>query len=495
MKKFWLFFSLGLFPFFIEAAGIMGSTLTWNCIGKDSFMLKLVLFADCNQESPGNQMLSFYCTHGDALIKTVNLNNPIPVDITPSCSNVITRCTDQQSTYPYGIHEYTYSKLVVLNEAGACCEIRIELSTCCWDSAITTIKNPGNKNFYTEAILNRCTNPCDNSPYFTLPPVMILCQGTEFVMCSGGSDIDIGSGGGMIDSCVSEVFPPLSSKDSALEYIFPYSFSKPLYFDGFPDINAKFPQGFHVNNCNIMFTPMTSQQTIFNVKTTEYRNKVKIGEVNQNMYFIFTDCPPNHSPTLLTDTFFKEVLADSTVTMIIPTYDPDFNDNLRINWNHGINDETATWSSNNGKVRCPTGIFKWKPAKNKASTIPYSFIVSVNDEPYHGDTCAAIISYSHSFQILVKSPVSINKFNGKLDFSLYPNPNNGSFNISLPDDTGNELDVSIMEVTGKILFNKVIKRGENEGDIVIDHTGLSKGIYFIKIANKEIQGIGKFMVE
>jgi len=393
-----IFYVLFLFSItYSNAAGIMGSDLTWTCVGKDSFMVKLILIADCNQEPPGNQMLSCYCTNGGSLIKTISLNNPIPVDITPTCTNSCTRCQDAQCTFPYGIHQYNYHKLITLTEAGSCCEIRISLTTCCWDSALTTIVNPGDKNFYTEAILNRCTNPCDNSPSFVQTLSAIVCHQTDFVYSNGVIDIDITPQGGLLDSLCYEFCPPLSSKDTAIEYNLPYSYSIPADFFGFPNTSLPFPRGFHLdpNTGSVAFRPARFQQSVMTVKVTEYRDGIKIGEVRRNIYLIVIYCPENNPPKIGPSIYSKEICAGQPVTFTINSNDMDPIDTLTLSWNHGI--AGASWSDNNGKAKHPTGIFSWIPGESQASTLPYTFTVTVKDA-----NCPVSGQFTQTYQVFVK---------------------------------------------------------------------------------------------
>jgi len=443
VKQFKLFVTFLLLPFFNHAAGIMGSDLGWMCVGKDSFVVKLTLYADCNQEPPVNQILFFYCKNGGALIKSISINNPSAVDISPTCRNRCTRCQDQKCSFPYGIHQYTYVKLVTLIEAAACCEIRIANTSCCWDTALSTIVNPANKNFYTEATLNRCISPCDNSPSFTNPPIIILCKGSKFGFGHGPIELDIDHSGGSLDSLVWELTPPLSSQDTSLEYKSPYSYIKPINFNGFPDLNGKFPLGFHLDYVtgNISFLPVSFQQTVMTVKISEYRNKVKIGEVRRNMYFIIIFCPENNSPKIGPSISYKEICAGEPVTFTINTNDIDPFDRLTLGWSHGI--AGASWSDNNNKVKHPTGVFTWIPGENQASTIPYTFTATVRD-----DACPVSGHYTQSYQIYVKpiphAEITVSHFGcGNFSFNVHPTQgkdpsffwSGNSFNFTSPNDS------------------------------------------------------------
>ena len=260
MKKYLLLPLILLFPLFSMGVGIMASDLTWVCIGKDSFLIKLNIYTDCNQEKPGEMQVNVYCKQNYSLLKTLNCQKPSGVDITPCCHEACTRCTNPSCSFQYGIEQYAYRKLLILDNAGSCCEILFSLSACCRNSALTTIADAGKKSFYTEASLNRCLSPCDNGPDFTNPPIGILCQGLDFVYNDGRQDFDIGTNGQLLDSVGYELVPTLRTKDSTLDYIYPYTYDKPLYFKGFPDVNAA--TALHFSSGEMLFTPQTYQQTI-----------------------------------------------------------------------------------------------------------------------------------------------------------------------------------------------------------------------------------------
>ena len=68
------------------------------------------------------------------------------------------------------------------------------------------------------------------------------------------------------------------------------------------------------------------------------------------------------------------------------------------------------------------------------------------------------------------------------DFSIYPNPSNGVFNIN----TNEAVSVSVTDMTGKVVFSPQIK---NTGDI-LDLSMLQQGIYIAKVKKS-----GKIYIE
>lgn len=68
--------------------------------------------------------------------------------------------------------------------------------------------------------------------------------------------------------------------------------------------------------------------------------------------------------------------------------------------------------------------------------------------------------------------------------SIYPNPNNGKFNIRFHHPIKSDLDFSLHDKLGKMIFQRKLISNEIN-DHAIDGAQLSGGIYFIKISDRE----------
>jgi len=401
IRKFYKITAFILFiilPLIGKADHFIGSDLTWKCIGQDSFLVSLTIYRDCNGIPMHPIAIVAKCASTGATITTLNISKPQGVDITPTCGSSCTRCQTSGCSFPYGIERYVFTSLLVLSNAGSCCEIVMSFQSCCRNLTITT--GIANQSFYCDGRLNRCINPCDNSPTFTNAPVAIICVGQDFIFNHGAIDIDISSTGGLIDSLSYEWTSPLGYGGAVLSYSSPYSYDKPIYFWGFPSTTLSFPRGFHLDKTtgDISFRPMKVEQTVMALKISEFRTingvKVKIGEIRRDIQFIVISCPNNNAP-ILSGPFYKEVCATNTVSFSIATNDYDTKDTLLISWNGAI--PGATWSSNNKQVKHPTGVMTWTPGEQHASPIPYVFTATVKD-----DACPVNGSSTRAYQILVK---------------------------------------------------------------------------------------------
>ena len=186
----------------VIATQIMGSDLTWRCVGQDSLLITLTVYRDCNGTALNSTPIIASCIQTGIEITRLTLNTVTPVDVTPVCNSGCTRCQSLSCSFPYGIQKYRMQGIIKLSGAGSCCNIKLTWEQCCRNASITT--GAGNANFYSEAMLNRCISPCDNSPTFDNMPIAILCTGQDFTFCQGIQDIDVNSTGGLSDSFVFE---------------------------------------------------------------------------------------------------------------------------------------------------------------------------------------------------------------------------------------------------------------------------------------------------
>ena len=386
---------LNLIPYSTLPSSLMGSDISWRCIGRDSFMIKLSLYRDCTGVVLNNSMnITLKCSSSGTTISTLALPQTSITDITPTCLGSCTKCSNPNCSFPYGIEKYEFRGLAILTSAGSCCDVKIIFSYNSRSGLITT--GAANQSFYTEALLNRCVSPCDNSPEFSNHQG-ILCIGQDFVFNSGLTDPDSNSNGSPMDSFSYEMSQPMIAYNTYPSWSTGYSYDKPVYFWGFPSSSLAFPRGFHLDPLtgDISFRPMKIEVTILCIKVNEFRNGVKIAELKREMTLIVINCPNNHAPSNGPAVYYKEVCAGDSVTFSIFSNDLDPNDSLSIT--HSGNIPGAVWSDNNGQVQHPTVNFSWVPADSQISNVPYLFFVSTSD-----NACLIPGRYTHAYQVLVK---------------------------------------------------------------------------------------------
>jgi len=252
--------------------------------------------------------------------------------------------------------------------------------------------------FYNEAMMNRCQNPCDNSPVFTNIPVQILCNGQAYTFNPGAKDYDYDTNGGLSDSLTYEWAQPMSAANTNIAYTGSYAYNKAIYFWGFPSDTLPFPRGLHLDahTGDIQFTTKRTEQTIMVIKVNEFRNGVKIAEIRRDLLFMTITCSLNNPPSITTanNVRSKSICVGQPVTFSFSTTDPDANDSVTISWNNAI--PGASWSNTNGQSKHPTGTLTWTPTAADAGDLPYYFTVTATD-----NVCPLKASTTQSYQVIV----------------------------------------------------------------------------------------------
>jgi hypothetical protein len=401
---------------------VAGGDITYTCIGQDSFIIKLSRYRDCNYSQFGSAELIIRCASTGAVIDTLNIAKPGSVDITPICNSSCSRCSSPTCTFPYGIEKYDYIALYVFDTSLSCCQIKISSKEGIRSSSITT--GPASSAFEIYTTFNRCLSSTSNSISFENDPIQINCIGQDFVYNHGIVNTDTNENGVLIDSISFEWTTPINASYSSQ-----YQYNKPIFFWGFPNANLPFPRGFHLDpyTGDISYRPMKIEETAMALKIREWRiingSRQQIGEVVREMKVIVISCPNNNAP-VLGGPYYKEICEGQSVSFSIRTNDYDTKDTLRISCNNEI--PGVSWTSNNDSVKHPTGQFQWTAPTGSASSIPYVFTVTVED-----DACPVVGSSTRAYQILVKPIPEVNisiTDSGCQHYYLEANPLIGNIN-------------------------------------------------------------------
>ena len=83
--------------------------------------------------------------------------------------------------------------------------------------------------------------------------------------------------------------------------------------------------------------------------------------------------------------------------------------------------------------------------------------------------------------------LGLSEFDNDFPFSVYPNPSNDFVSLRALNDI-ETYNVTIISITGAVVYNSYFISGT-----VINVSGISKGIYFIKITNKNVSYTSKWI--
>ncbi len=360
-----------------RASHAMGADLTYECLGGNTYRLRVSFYRDCiGISAPGTVYVSIQSAScGQNIGVTCN---PIPgtgQEVTPLCPTALSSCNGGIYT---GIQEWVYEGIITLPMQ--CTDWVFSYNLCCRNAAITNISNPASSTFYVYATLNNVISPCNNSPTFSNKPVPFACLGQEFCFNHGAFDVDG-------DSLVYSLITPFQNAATTVNYNPPFNASNPLTSS--PAIS------FNTATGDICMTPTNLEITVMAVLVSEYRNGVLIGSVERDIQVTVLNCN-NNLPTLTgingTNDFSATVCAGEQLCFFINSADQDATQNVFVNWDNSIPGATFTTSGGNR----PTGTFCWTPSVSDISNNPYCFTVRVND-----DACPMVGAQVYSYCITV----------------------------------------------------------------------------------------------
>lgn len=263
-----------------EASHALGAEITYECLGGDQYLIRLVFYRDCGGISaPTAPSISINSSCGNQnLGMTLQPPTPpfppfdqylapyeLPVYCAPS------NCSNGGSP---GIQEYVYEATVTLPP---CADWTMSYDLCCRSADINTISAPGSQDIYVNAFLNNVAAPCNSSPQFDVPARGFLCLNEDNTILATAYDPDG-------DMLVYSLYTPLDNPGNPVNYTGGYNPNNPLN-----------NSNFNFNNGVIDVHPTTNGQiTVLGVLVQEYRNGVLIGSVVRDMQIrVINNCPQN----------------------------------------------------------------------------------------------------------------------------------------------------------------------------------------------------------
>ena len=392
--------AIGVF-FSSKAVHVLGGDIGWDCLGNDSFKVTLTVYRDCN-ELP----LTSINTKVSSTCKEITLSNTISggTDITPVCGNLVSRCKDTASTYPFGIEVYTLTSIVDLSSQrkNGCCSIILSASVCCRGNSIST--GARRQNFYIESTLDLCKSSCTSSPKWKSHPLIINCLGSDVVIDHGVFS-DAASG---LDSVIIDMTPPLTSNSSPTSWTSSYSYDKPVTFLNFPKKDLPLPRGFHVDKTTgtIRFRPMGKEVSIMAVKASMWKDGKLIGTITRDFHIIVVSCGGNNVPEIsgincaspsVNSINLSSCPGKEICFKICSSDNRDTTDSTTLIYNGGI--PGASFKILNPGAQFAQGQFCWTPTKSDVNSVPHTFIVTAKD-----NACPVPRTNPLLFKITVSEP-------------------------------------------------------------------------------------------
>jgi subtilisin-like proprotein convertase family protein len=260
-------------------------------------------------------------------------------------------------------------------------------------------------------------------------------------------------------------------------------------------------------NCRLMVK--ANGNVFFNVNSTNFA----VG------YTITTSCNTTSNSTLLnipdnnpafvsntvnvTDT---NSISDINVTLnVTHTYPQD----LIIKLRHPDNTEVIVWNracagNNNFNVVLSDGAAVFTCVANMTGTFaPSSPLSAFNGKPANG-TWTMLVSdnanvdtgslNSWAIEVCTQQAVLASENFGIEGFFLYPNPNNGTFNIQFASTSSSEIKVNVHDMRGREIFNRAYQNNGlfNES---LQLNSVQAGIYLVTVQDGSRKEVKKIIVE
>ena len=136
----------------------MGSDLTYQCLGGNSYEITLSFYRDCagiDADTGAFIVFQSSCFPADS-VEIFQIPGT-GQEISPACAAQATTCNGGTFT---GIQEYIYRGIITL--PGPCTDWNISYNLCCRNAAITNIQDPSNTQMYIYATLDNTNGLCNN---------------------------------------------------------------------------------------------------------------------------------------------------------------------------------------------------------------------------------------------------------------------------------------------------------------------------------------------
>jgi hypothetical protein len=119
----------------------------------------------------------------------------------------------------------------------------------------------------------------------------------------------------------------------------------------------------------------------------------------------------------------------------------------------------------------------------------------VDSDPYTGISYYRLKQTDFNGNFEYFDPIAVNVKDNFNDVSVYPNPVNGNAFVSFSSKNDVEQILSIQDVAGRIVYQKLVVIGKGNNKINLEITSFSKGMYFVKMGNNEDGFLVKFIKE
>ncbi len=389
-----------------EANHLLGGELSYKHIAADSYLLELILYADCSSTS--GALTGLYNSQPALIIKRrvgasfqnydtilLTVQQPVGEEITPLCPSELGNSTCNGGTLP-GISRFVYRSNYNLPSAS-------QGNNKEWSFEFHGIQNynpaysAGRSNLITNltfassglssimnlrAYLNRNFGE-NSSPGFTAVP-------TPFYCINKPQTYNLGAVDGDNDALTYALVPGLTNDGTgSTNYLSGYSATAPLAVSS--------PIAFNPTSGQMDFTPNTIQNSVVVYEATERRNGQVIGTSMREMTFVVLNNCNNDPPAATLSAGQNSIVSGDQITAcpgtpiqaLLNLTDPNGNN---VNVSYSNLPSGATLTINNNNTLNPTALFSWP---NPVVGF-YTFFVTMED-----DGCPLAVRQTRAYTVKI----------------------------------------------------------------------------------------------
>lgn len=255
------------------ASHIMGSDISFHCIGGNQYQVVVTLYRDCSGISaPTSIPVDVTSTCGTQTITCTANPQTSGIEVSQLCPTALSTC--QGGSLP-GVQVYVYEGTVTVQPG--CGLYTFSYDDCCRNQS-NNIVSATSQGFMVRATLNSNLVTCENAPTFTSLPVPYFCVGQPVNYSHGSLDVDG-------DSLVYSLIPPIDDLGGNIPYNAPYTFTSPM------PTNGGF--GFDPQTGQMTFTASQVGVYVVDVLVSEYRNGQLIGSTMRDIQIVIINCSNN----------------------------------------------------------------------------------------------------------------------------------------------------------------------------------------------------------
>ncbi|ESU29047.1 putative M12B family metalloprotease [Flavobacterium limnosediminis JC2902] len=241
-------------------------------------------------------------------------------------------------------------------------------------------------------------------------------------------------------------------------------------------------------------------------------------------YTITTTCNTysNTTPLVIPDATAggPGAVVNNTISVPVITgtiYDVDVNLNVNHSWpsdlvialNHPDNTQVTLWGracagNDNFNITLSDGSPAFTCVANMTGTFaPSSPLSAFNNKPRNGTWTLLASDFalqdtgqinSWSINVCTQTFTLATESFGLQDFTLYPNPNNGNFNVQFSSDTQNNVKIGVHDMRGRLVFEKEY---QNAGifNQNIQLTNVQSGVYIVTVQDGDRKEVKKISIK